>query len=127
MVFVHSSIKQTGTKIKAGQEVHFPIVALHRDPKLYPDPLTYNPENFSKEAKAARNPYAFIAFGQGPRNCIGMRFALLEIKIALVHLLRSYSFKKCDRTPAKLTRDPNNLLGNPLEPIIVKVVDRREE
>ena len=110
-----------------GQEVHFPIVALHRDPKFYPNPLTYNPENFSKEAKANRNPCTYIAFGQGPRSCIGMRFALLEIKIALVHILRSYSFKKCDRTPAKLTRDPNNLLGNPVEPIIVKMVDRRDE
>jgi len=48
--------------------------------------LEFNPENFSKEAKAKRHPYTFLPFGQGPRSCIGMRFALLEMKIAFVQV-----------------------------------------
>ncbi len=121
------SLRGTNITIKAGDEVHIPIQGIHRDPKYYPNPFKYNPENFSKEAKAKRSPYTFLAFGQGPRNCLGMRFALLEIKIGLVRMLRSYSFERCDRTPTKLTRDPGNLLGNPLEKIVVKVVPRKEE
>ncbi len=48
---LHISIKGTNVTIKAGQEVHIPIQGIHRDPEFYPDPMTFNPENFSKENK----------------------------------------------------------------------------
>jgi len=53
--------------------------------------MEFNPENFSKENKAKRHPYTYLPFGQGPRNCIGMRFALLEAKIALIQVF-NYEF-----------------------------------
>ncbi len=76
--------------------------------------------------RAARSPYAFLAFGQGPRNCIGMRFALLEAKIGLIGILRNYSFVSCAQTPTEVTKDPASLLGNPAEPIAVKVIHRNQ-
>ena len=48
---------------------------------FYPDPEVFNPDNFSAENKSSRSPYSFLAFGQGPRNCVGMRFALLQVEI----------------------------------------------
>ena len=42
--------------------------------------------------------YAFQAFGQGPRACIGMRFALLEAKVAFLSVLQKYSFKPGTKT-----------------------------
>ena len=51
-----------------------------KDEKYFNNPEKFDPDNFSPEKKAERNPYAFLAFGQGPRNCIGMRFALLQVQ-----------------------------------------------
>ncbi len=49
------------------------------------------------EEKAKRPPLCHIPFGSGLRNCIGMRFALLETKIALIQILRKFSFVKSDK------------------------------
>ncbi len=45
---------------------------------------------------------AFLAFGAGPRNCIGMRFALMEIKLSLVRILRNYNMVECAQTEKPL-------------------------
>jgi cytochrome P450 len=50
-----------------------------KDEKYFSNPEIFDPDNFSPEKKAQRSPYSFLAFGQGPRNCIGMRFALLQV------------------------------------------------
>lgn len=53
---------------------------------------------FSKENKDNIDPYAFLPFGAGPRNCIGMRFALLMMKLAMVEILQRFSFVPCKET-----------------------------
>ena len=45
---------------------------------------------FTPEEKAKRHPCAYLPFGHGPRNCIGMRFALFEMKMALITILQKY-------------------------------------
>jgi len=108
--------------------------------RYYKNPLTFNPENFAKETKAARHPYTFLPFGQGPRSCIGMRFATLEIKIGLIQvmdewnflpenaflaqILRRFDLKRTSETPSEVTKDPASMLGTPLQPIFVKPVPK---
>ena len=67
------------------------------DERIYPNPRQFNPDNFSSAARKARSPYSFIGFGQGPRACIGMRFAMLEAKVAMAKILRSFDFLPSDR------------------------------
>ncbi|KAK3700699.1 hypothetical protein QZH41_015646, partial [Actinostola sp. cb2023] len=80
--------------------VHFPkgagvilcVYLLHVDPDAWPEPFKFDPERFRGPAKEQRHPYQFIPFGAGPRSCIGMRLAQLEVKITLVRLLREFRF-----------------------------------
>lgn len=52
----------------------------------------------SPEAKASRHPFSFLPFGMGPRNCIGMRFALLEIKMAIASILQNFTPVLCEKS-----------------------------
>ena len=88
-----------GIKMKKGQVVGVPIYALHHDPDIYPNPEEFQPERFSEENKKKRDNEAYIPFGAGPRNCIGMRFALMEIKLIMATILSKYRFQTCDKTP----------------------------
>ncbi|XP_046555167.1 cytochrome P450 3A4-like [Haliotis rubra] len=92
--------------IYEGQTVFVPAFALHRDPKLFKDPDSFKPERHDEKS----NPLSFLAFGYGPRNCIGMRLALVEAKIALVHVLRAVQFERMPDTQEVLTFTDSNIL-----------------
>ncbi len=116
----------TDLVITKGSEVHVPVMGIHLDEKIYPNPTKFDPERFSKEARAARHPMAFVAFSQGPRNCIGMRFALLEIKVGLIKILRQFNVKTCSETPNEFVLDPNSITSNSKHPLWVKVEERQQ-
>ncbi|KAJ7371317.1 Thromboxane-A synthase [Desmophyllum pertusum] len=92
--------------IPAGTEIVIPIYALHHDPDAWEDPEKFDPERFRGPAKDARHAYQFLPFSAGPRNCIGMRFALMEIKIALVRILMKYKFVQSPETQVPLVIHP---------------------
>jgi len=90
---------------------------------VWDNPLEFNPENFSPEAKEKRNPYSFLPFGTGPRQCIGMRFALLEIKLGLLKIMQQFKFERAQETVATLEHRAV-LLMTPKDKIYVKVGPR---
>lgn len=54
-----------------------------RSPEFYPDPLRFDPDRFTPEAKAARHRFAYFPFGAGSRQCIGESFAWMEGVLAI--------------------------------------------
>ncbi|XP_034230384.1 probable cytochrome P450 6a14 [Thrips palmi] len=76
--------------LEAGTRVLVPVYAIHRDPEFYPDPDRFDPERFTEENKRSRPHFAYIPFGEGPRICIGLRFAMMQMKSALTVIMRSY-------------------------------------
>ncbi|XP_037072533.1 probable cytochrome P450 6a13 [Pollicipes pollicipes] len=89
----------TNVHLPKGTLVQIPVFVLHRDPDHYPDPLRFDPDRFLPEEKEKRHPCAYIPFGVGPRNCIAMRFALFEAKVALATLLRKGTLLPTEKTP----------------------------
>lgn len=83
-----------GFKLPAGMSIQANVWSLHRDEEYWDNPETFNAERFSPENKANIKPYTFLPFGAGPRMCIGQRFAIVEIKIAIARILQNYTFSK---------------------------------
>lgn len=80
----------SGVTVPAGTNVSIPIYALHRDPSVFPDPEKFDPERFTPENTEKRGAYAYIPFSAGPRNCIGQKFAMIEMKTVLMKLLKNF-------------------------------------
>ena len=116
-------VELNGVYIPKGSMVMIPSYALHHDPQHWPDPEEFQPERFSKENKGSIDPYVYLPFGIGPRNCIGMRFALMNMKLAVTKVLQNFSFQPCQETqiPLKLSRQG---ILQPEKPIVLKVVPR---
>ncbi|CAL8086096.1 unnamed protein product [Orchesella dallaii] len=90
---------ESGLFVPKNTVVVIPALAIHNDKDYYENPEELDPEHFSPEKKAERSPYSFLAFGSGPRNCIGMRFALIESKSAIAKLVHSFNIEPTEKTP----------------------------
>ncbi|XP_075053322.1 cytochrome P450 3A29-like isoform X2 [Mixophyes fleayi] len=114
-----------GVTIPAGVVTVIPAFVLHRDPDIWPDPEEFRPERFSKENREEQDQYTFLPFGAGPRNCIGMRFALINMKSAITLLLQNFSLRPCKDTPIPLEIDTKGFLKT-TKPVILNLVPRED-
>ncbi|XP_043473493.1 cytochrome P450 9e2-like [Leptopilina heterotoma] len=83
--------------IKPGMMIWIPVVGYHYDTNHYENPEIFNPDQFLKY-NSENSKETFFSFGIGPRQCIGSRFAMLEMKIVFFHLLSHFNFKVCSKT-----------------------------
>jgi cytochrome P450 len=80
-------------RIPAGTRVVYSIYLTHRHPQYWDEPESFHPDRFLSERVQSLPHYAYVPFGGGPRNCIGMAFAQVEAKVILARLLQKYNFK----------------------------------
>ncbi|XP_050298155.1 cytochrome P450 6a2-like [Anthonomus grandis grandis] len=107
--------------IEKGTRVMISAFAIQNDPEIYPDPEKFDPERFSPENKKLRHEYSFFGFGGGPRSCIGSRFAIMQIKLALSKYLTNYKYTLNPKTPEKLTLKKHTISLTPREDVLLDV------
>jgi cytochrome P450 len=66
---------------------------MHRDARFFPDPLRFDPERFTPEAKSRRTKFTYFPFGAGARQCIGESFAVMEGVLMLATLAQKWKLK----------------------------------
>ncbi|XP_060846915.1 probable cytochrome P450 6a13 [Rhopalosiphum padi] len=106
--------------IEKGTKILIPAYAIHHDYRYYPDPETFDPERFSPEEKAKRPNGTYMPFGDGPRLCIGKRFAEMEMKLALTELLTKYEVEPCEKTDIPMQFSKRSIITMPENGIWLK-------
>ncbi|XP_073697752.1 cytochrome P450 3A27-like [Garra rufa] len=113
-----------GLLIPKDTVVMIPTFVLHRDPDYWSDPESFKPERFTKGNKESIDPYMYMPFGLGPRNCIGMRFAQVTMKLAIVEILQRFDVSVCAETQVPLEFGNGGFLI-PKNPIKLKFKPRK--
>ncbi|CAG4936449.1 unnamed protein product [Colias eurytheme] len=89
---VKDSVLPVGNiKVDKGTNILTPIFEIHHDPKYYPEPEKFMPERFAPENRHKIADITYMPFGKGNRICVGLRYASLQAKAGLVHLLRNFT------------------------------------
>ncbi|XP_023209501.1 cytochrome P450 4C1-like [Centruroides sculpturatus] len=72
------------------------IYAIHHNPTVFENPEIFDPDRFLPENFKKCHPFAFIPFSAGPRNCLGQRFSMMEMKTILANVLRHFTINSLD-------------------------------
>lgn len=112
------TIPGTSLTIEPGQTVIVPSLAIHYNSEIYTEPEKFSPERWTSTSYP---PCSFLPFGDGPRICIGMRFATMEAKCCLAKILRNYRISLHPSIELPIKMDPYSLFGSPLKPILLKL------
>jgi cytochrome P450 len=106
--------------IPAGAHVFFSQYIMSRTPEFFPDPLRFDPDRFTPEAKAARHKFTYFPFGGGNRQCIGESFAWMEGVFSVATIAQRWRMSYLGATPtipqAKITLRPRDPLMMRLTP-----------
>nr|QZP43554.1 cytochrome P450 monooxygenase CYP6B90 [Ephestia elutella] len=110
--------------IDKGQVVFISPLAIHHDERHYPNPEKFDPERFSPENVRDRHPCAYMPFGVGPRNCIGMRFAKVQSRVCMMKLLSKYRVELTENTPKQIKFNPYRLIVSPTGGMPLRLIPR---
>ena len=83
-----------GYKIPRGMHVHTSPIHTHRDPTIWSKPDTFDPERFNNDrAEDRAHRHAWVPFGGGMHKCLGLKFAEIQVKLILFHVLTRYQIE----------------------------------
>lgn len=120
MLFRQTTTTDTvaGYEVPEGTRVVLPQWGIHRDDRYYDDPLEFRPDRWTVELREKLPDFAYFPFGGGPRQCIGRRFALLELRLTLAAILRSVRLEATSSTEISPTPA---LTARPKGPVWLRV------
>jgi cytochrome P450 len=90
---VREDVELGGYRIPEGTKLTLPQFHVHTDDRWYDDPGTFDPDRWTDGFEDSLPDYAYFPFGGGPRHCIGMRFAMLELKTVIPTVARQVDFE----------------------------------
>jgi cytochrome P450 len=93
--------------VPAGTEIYIPSYFIQRHPAVWPDPDHFDPGRFDPDHGKDRDRLAMIPFSSGPRNCIGERFARLEMQLHLLIIARHLRLRYLQANPPQLDAGVN--------------------
>jgi cytochrome P450 len=103
-----------GYAVAPGTNVLLPLYLLHRHPRFWKDPESFEPARFAPEHEAERPRFAYMPFAAGPRHCIGETFALYEMLVHLYKVARRYRLVYVPDKPLELEAQINLRTRHPL-------------
>ncbi|CAH2108081.1 unnamed protein product [Euphydryas editha] len=122
--YVRNEIVLGGYTIPAGTQVSIMIYDLHHREDIYPEPEKFIPERFLPSNQMKNHPFAFIPFSAGYRNCLGQKYAMLEMKTLISGLFRKYRVEPVTRTEDIVFRMAITLRTT--QPIYAKIIKKKQ-
>ncbi|KAG5894401.1 hypothetical protein JTB14_033146 [Gonioctena quinquepunctata] len=113
-------INGTDLTIENGTFITIPIIGIHRDPGYYPDPEKFDPERFNDGNKKDISYEIFLPFGNGPRNCIGRQFGLMQVQLALIMILKDFKITISNKTQLPLQMEQLTMMITLSNPILLR-------
>jgi cytochrome P450 len=104
----HGPVEAGGYRIPRNRGILVLIYAIHRNPKYWDAPHTFDPDRFTPTRSKGRPAHAFLPFGEGPRMCVGSRFAMTEACLMLATLAQRWRFEV--EEPAEVKPDTRFVL-----------------
>ncbi|KAK0182434.1 hypothetical protein PV327_000576 [Microctonus hyperodae] len=117
---VTEELKLKHCTLSKGTILNIAIYDVHRDPNFWPRPNIFDPDRFLRENIDGRHPFCYIPFSGGLRNCIGQKFAMLELKTIIGGLLHNFYLEPLETT-ANIRILPDIVL-RPAHPVHVKFI-----
>ncbi|XP_059057540.1 cytochrome P450 6B2-like [Achroia grisella] len=117
-------IPGTNIKLQKDTPVIISVSGLQHDSKYFSNPEIFNPDNFLPENKIKRPQFTHMPFGEGPRNCIGMRFAIVQTVLGVASFLQKFKVLPSTKTKSQLRYDPKAITLTSLDGIWLKIVKR---
>ncbi|XP_028165227.1 cytochrome P450 6B7-like [Ostrinia nubilalis] len=104
------TIPGTNVTIPKGTLIMVSANGLHADPEYFPNPEKFNPDRFLPENIKTLKQCTYLPFGEGPRNCIGMRFAKVQSLMGIAAFLKNFKIERSPKTDTHLEYDPKGIV-----------------
>ena len=100
------NVPGTDATIPKGTKVTLSTYGIAMDERYFPNPTAFNPEHYNSTNKEKRSSATDVVFSIGPRQCIGTRFAMLQLKMGIANMVSKFLILPTSRLPDKYEADP---------------------